>query len=132
MGRPALKLIQDVETRWNSTYDMLQRLYDERETVAASLSCLTTDQAPLNNYECEVISECLDLLRPFKLATVELSEEERVSASKLIPLYRMIQQKVNDKMRGSTHNPTLEMGRLCCNNINARCEHAYHYVKCYK
>ncbi|KAK0147692.1 Zinc finger BED domain-containing protein 1 [Merluccius polli] len=121
MGRPALKLIQDVETRWNSTYDMLQRLHHEKDTVAASLSQLNTDHTPLNNFEYEVISECLALLRPFKMATVELSEEERVSASNLIPLYRMIQHKLAEKMRTSTHHPTFQLGTLLRDGIQARC-----------
>ncbi|XP_052806593.1 E3 SUMO-protein ligase ZBED1-like [Mya arenaria] len=33
-----LKLIQDVSTRWNSTYDMLQRYVDEHEAITATLS----------------------------------------------------------------------------------------------
>ena len=28
MGRPQLKLIQEVKTHWNSTFAMLQRLFD--------------------------------------------------------------------------------------------------------
>lgn len=36
MGRPPLKLIQEVETRWNSTFDMLQQLHDQREPVGCT------------------------------------------------------------------------------------------------
>ncbi|KAJ4921768.1 hypothetical protein JOQ06_025936, partial [Pogonophryne albipinna] len=62
MNRPVLKLIQEVDTRWNSTYLMLQRLFKERQSVGAALATLKTD------------------------ATVELSEEKRVSGSKIIPM----------------------------------------------
>lgn len=30
MGVPTHKLIQEVETRWNSTHDMMARLYEQR------------------------------------------------------------------------------------------------------
>ncbi|KAK0153212.1 Zinc finger BED domain-containing protein 4 [Merluccius polli] len=43
MGKPTLKLIQEVETRWNSTFQMLQRLVDQREPVGAALSGLDSD-----------------------------------------------------------------------------------------
>ena len=49
MGRPVLKLIQEVDTRWNSTYHMLQRVYDLREPVGAALAGLHTDVAPLSS-----------------------------------------------------------------------------------
>ncbi|KAL0973170.1 hypothetical protein UPYG_G00199880 [Umbra pygmaea] len=93
----ALQLIQEVQTRWNSTFDMLQRLYDQREPVAAALSNLNNDTAPLTSLEYEIIQQSLSLLQPFKLATTEMSEEKRVSASKLIPLYRMLQHKLAQK-----------------------------------
>ncbi len=88
MGRPDLKLIQEVDTRWNSTYHMLQRIYDLRESVGAALAGLRTDIVPLSSENYEIMAECLKVLSPFHEATVELSEEKRVSGSKVIPLLR--------------------------------------------
>lgn len=42
-----LALIQEVDTRWNSTYHMLQSIYDLKEPVGAALAGLHTDVAPL-------------------------------------------------------------------------------------
>lgn len=78
MGRQDLKLIQEVETRWNSTYHMLHRLHDLREPVAAALAGLPTDIMALCSEHYEIIRECLKVLTPFEQATVELSEEKRV------------------------------------------------------
>lgn len=111
MGRPALKLMQEVDTRWNSTYDMLQRLYEQREPVGAALSNLNSDTAPLTSFEYNIIQESLSLLQPFKLATTELSEEQKVSASKLIPLYRMLQHKLSQKKGQSAQESTAQLGR---------------------
>lgn len=97
MDRPTLKLVQEVETRRNSTFDMLQRLYEQREPVGAALSNLNSDTAPLTSFEYDIIQESLSLLQPFKLTTTEMSEQQRVSASKLIPFYRMLQHKFTQK-----------------------------------
>lgn len=55
-----------------------------------SLASLKTDITPLTPDECQIIEEMLRVLVPFDQATRELSEEKRVSGSKVIPLMRMI------------------------------------------
>lgn len=89
MGRPVLKLIQEVETRWNSTFNMLQRLFHERELVGAALAGLNTDIAPLSSRHLNIISDSLKVLALFNDATIVLSEEKRVSGSKVIPMLAM-------------------------------------------
>ncbi|XP_061905499.1 E3 SUMO-protein ligase ZBED1-like [Entelurus aequoreus] len=90
MGRPTLKLINEVATRWNSTYEMLSRLHDEKESVWVSLASLKTDLTPLTADEFNIVGETLIVLAPFHQATVELSEERRVSGSKVIPMMKML------------------------------------------
>ncbi|XP_029301006.1 zinc finger BED domain-containing protein 4-like [Cottoperca gobio] len=98
MRWPALKLIQEVDTRWNSTYHMLQRVYDLREPVGAALAGLRTEIAPLSSRQYEIIAECLKVLSSFNDATVELSEEKRVSGSKVIPLLSMLHHALEEEM----------------------------------
>ncbi|XP_051953602.1 zinc finger BED domain-containing protein 4-like [Xyrauchen texanus] len=121
MGRPSLKMIQEVETRWNSTFDMLQRLYEQREPVAAALANLNSDTAPLTSLEYDIIQQSLTLLQPFKLATTEMSEEQRVSASKLIPLYRMLQHKLAQKKGNATQESTVQLGSHLQEGLHSRC-----------
>ncbi|KAL3976200.1 kinesin family member 14 [Sarotherodon galilaeus] len=90
MGRPILKLINEVPTCWNSTYQMLSRLHDEKEAVWVSLASLPTDLTPLTADECDIVREALLVVAPFHQATVELSEERRVSGSKVIPMMKML------------------------------------------
>ncbi|CAI5694995.1 unnamed protein product [Oreochromis niloticus] len=101
LRKPQLKLIQEVETRWNSTYNMLQRLFEQREPVGAALASLTTDIPPVSSEEFGIISECLLVLAPFNDATTELSQEKRVSGSKVIPLLTMLDHCLNEQMEKS-------------------------------
>ncbi|KAL3967060.1 chromosome alignment-maintaining phosphoprotein 1 [Sarotherodon galilaeus] len=90
LRKPRLKLIQEVETCWNSTYNTLQRLF-----------YLTTDIQPVSSEELGIISECLVVLAPFNDATTELSQEKRVSGSKVIPLLTMLDHCLNEQMEKS-------------------------------
>ncbi|KAL3979503.1 chromosome alignment-maintaining phosphoprotein 1 [Sarotherodon galilaeus] len=101
LRKPQLKLIQEVETRWNNTYNMLQRLFEQREPVGAALASLTTDIPPMSSEEFGIISECLVVLAPFNDATTELSQEKRVSGSKVIPLLTMLDHCLNEQMEKS-------------------------------
>ncbi|KAK1874578.1 Zinc finger BED domain containing protein 4 [Dissostichus eleginoides] len=58
LGRPTLKLLQEVETRWNRTYNMLQRLVDLREPVGAALASLNMEITTLTSAEFTTISGC--------------------------------------------------------------------------
>ena len=56
------------------------------------------------------MSECLEVLSPLKLATVELSAEKNVSGSKIIPLVRMLRHNIAVKQREVTD---VMAGQLC-------------------
>ncbi|KAL1254902.1 hypothetical protein QQF64_012963 [Cirrhinus molitorella] len=124
MGRQPLKLIQEVDTRWNSTHDMLQRFIDLREPVGAALANLSSDDMPLSSADFEIISESLEVLAPFKYATEELSAEKRVSASKIIPIIRMIQHKVAEKTALARNASASSLGTALQKYINKRCSNA--------
>ena len=100
MGRPVLKMITEVDTRWNSSCNMLERLCQLREPVGAALTSLKTDVTPPTALEYEAVQDALDVLAPFRQDTVELSGEKRVSASKVIPLMKMLNHAVMSKLEG--------------------------------
>nr|XP_033482545.1 zinc finger BED domain-containing protein 1-like [Epinephelus lanceolatus] len=110
MNRPVKKLIQEVDTRWNSTFLMLQRLFEERQSVGAALATLRTDVRPLSSEDYETATACLQLLAPFYQATVELSEEKRVSGSKVIPMIKMLMLYLYDTMGKISHNTAKTLG----------------------
>ncbi|XP_077299486.1 E3 SUMO-protein ligase ZBED1-like [Arctopsyche grandis] len=75
MNLPVLKLKQDVQTRWNSTFDMLKRIVQVKDAVIATVALLRPDLT-LNEGDWEVIEEVLPLLSPFYEITVEISAEK--------------------------------------------------------
>ncbi|XP_060845898.1 E3 SUMO-protein ligase ZBED1-like [Rhopalosiphum padi] len=69
MGYPTLKLIQDVATRWNSTYAMFQRCIDLKEPLVSTIAVMGN---------------------PFNEVIIELSSEKEISISKVLILVNML------------------------------------------
>ncbi|XP_029692271.1 uncharacterized protein [Takifugu rubripes] len=101
MGRPVTKLIE-VDTRWNSTYEMLQRFYEQRDAAAAA-AALTTDLDLLT-------AECMKIPSPFHAATIQLSHEKRVSGSKIIPLIKMLKHALSELMAQNSNKMAKDLG----------------------
>lgn len=66
---PSLRIIQDVETRWNSEFAMFQRLLELQKALGAVLS-LPKMPTGLSNEEWTIIQMYSDVLGPFKEAAL--------------------------------------------------------------
>ncbi|XP_072400539.1 E3 SUMO-protein ligase ZBED1-like [Diabrotica undecimpunctata] len=88
LGKPILKVKQDVSTRWNSTLIMLARLQEIKDSL--SLTVLNLDKCPktLDSEEWALIADCVNLLKPLELMTAEVSGEKYQTMSIIIPLIR--------------------------------------------
>ncbi|KAK7149159.1 hypothetical protein R3I94_008690 [Phoxinus phoxinus] len=86
------KLIQSVETRWNSVFYMLDRLHEQHEVVTTVLCLLGRSELCINVGELSIITQTVDALRPFEEVTREVSSEKYVSVSKVIPLVSLLQR----------------------------------------
>ena len=89
---PEKKLIQDVETRWNSTFYMFERIVEQHKAVTTTLCLQSKSEMCLSVEDLELIKKALEILRPFESATVEMSADKFVSVSKIIPIARSLQQ----------------------------------------
>lgn len=68
LNLPNHQLVQDVSTRWNSTYYLMQRLLEQKRAV----SLYITDHESLTNLtpsQWELMEECIKLLKPFEEIT---------------------------------------------------------------
>ncbi|KAH9629373.1 hypothetical protein HF086_008159 [Spodoptera exigua] len=89
-----LKLKQDVVTRWNSTYDSLQRVLKVKEALIATLAIMRPDIS-LSQEDWQTIEKATELLKPFYEITLEVSGETYVSASKYIVFSKIITRALN-------------------------------------
>lgn len=88
------KLIQSVDTRWNSVFYMLEGLCEQNEAVTTALCLLGRNALCLNEGELSLIKHTVDVLRPFEEVTQEVSAEKHVAVSKVIPLVSLIHRAV--------------------------------------
>ncbi|XP_023223466.1 zinc finger BED domain-containing protein 4-like [Centruroides sculpturatus] len=68
LNLPNHQLVQDVSTRWNSTYYLMERLLEQKRAV----SLYITDHESLNNLtpsQWELMEQCIKLLKPFEEIT---------------------------------------------------------------
>lgn len=79
-----LKLLMDVITRWNSTFDMLERITKLQEPLEAAIGLLHNPVQNLSHEEWRVLPEILQILKPFKQLTEEMSSEKEVTISKVL------------------------------------------------
>jgi hypothetical protein len=81
-----LKLIQSVDTRWNSTHDMLNRFIQLSDTIGSILLQCPTAPPMLTASELQTIKEFGELLKPFESATKIVCGESYLTGSKVIPI----------------------------------------------
>ena len=93
MGTPQHKLVQDISTRWNSTFYMISRLLEQRWPVTATLSDSTVTQRgkrylDLKADQWNLLEELSTALKPFECATVFMSGEKYTTISAVPPLVK--------------------------------------------
>ncbi|GAA6077434.1 E3 SUMO-protein ligase ZBED1-like, partial [Tachysurus ichikawai] len=104
MGTETNMLVQDVCTRWNSTYQMVSRLVEQRWLVTATHSDPAETQRgkhylDLKPEQWNLIEELSQVLKPFEAATVFLSGQQYITHSALPQLVHKLK---------NTQSPDLE------------------------
>ncbi|XP_032411367.1 zinc finger BED domain-containing protein 1-like isoform X1 [Xiphophorus hellerii] len=103
MGTASHMLIQDVSTRWNSTFHMLCRLLEQRWPITAALSdpALTPrgkHYLDLKPEHWNIIEEISKALQPFEEATVFLSGQDYVTLSALPQLVQSLKKSIQTQV----------------------------------
>jgi len=81
MNLPKLKLIQDVVTRWNSTYDMLQWFVKVKDAINSTLAVLQANVELLTSEEWIIVEKASVVLEIFYEVTKEISGDQYVTLS---------------------------------------------------
>jgi CRISPR/Cas system-associated protein Cas5 (RAMP superfamily) len=91
-----LVMVADVSTRWNSTFAMLERAYQIRETIRIfcqrnSLS----EKYNLSEYEWQKVQQLCVFLEPLYKATKTMSSSNYVSMMLAAPVYKWLIEAVD-------------------------------------
>jgi hypothetical protein len=92
------EIIQDVETRWNSTYLMVERILEQVDAINEAIQSREVnrkyDNLKINSNEKELMEEIINVLACFYQATVELSASKYVTLSLVIPLFGSLKNEL--------------------------------------
>ena len=111
LNLPQHSLLQEVSTRWNSTYFMYERLAEQRLAVYAvihdeKVTPVDKRYLDLNADQWDLLSQLLVVLKALHVATKALSLERNVSSSLIYPV---IHGLINCHLKADTADlPTIQ------------------------
>nr|XP_042911777.1 zinc finger BED domain-containing protein 4-like [Parasteatoda tepidariorum] len=88
--RKTVKLVQDVSTRWNSTFYMLNRLQELQNAISICANGNNEIQN-FSSYQWILIENCIKLLQPFEEITQQISSSKSL-ISEVIPMVVTLQR----------------------------------------
>ena len=115
---PSHKLINDVKTRWNSTYDMVTRYVEQQWAIAATLQCPELQKQSvhtLNNTDVILAQLLPTVLEPLKTVTVIMCNDHQPTLSMVWPLPHNLKQADEDEgwesSRSYSEGERINLGR---------------------
>ena len=91
------KIKNDVKTRWNSTYIMLQSYLPQHQEVKAVVCLLDRTDLAIDEETVARLKQTMLTLEPFFLATEEMSSEKHTSISKVLTLISMLNATTSEQ-----------------------------------
>lgn len=114
------KLLQDVVTRWNSTYYMFERFVCLQDAIRHTLALTDSDLELLSTDDWEACKQACYVLEPFEQVTKVMSAQNYVSASKVIPITRGLKSTIHKVVPDITNNHVKILVEKLLGGINKR------------
>ncbi|XP_047139072.1 zinc finger BED domain-containing protein 4-like [Hydra vulgaris] len=96
LGTNKHRLIQDITKRLNSSYDIIERMLDQKIPVAIYTADHST-QSTLNSFQWGLLDKVLYILEPFKTLTINFSKHESY-LSDVIPSIMALEEFFNQAL----------------------------------
>lgn len=93
------KLLQNIDTRWNSTLYMIERFVELESSIRGTLGLLDNPPEGLSINEWKITKELCLVLRPFEEATKAVSGDKYMTASIVIVLSQGLQNVCNELLK---------------------------------
>lgn len=104
------KLKQDCPIRWNSTYEMLKRLKNNRIPLVSCVASINI-KSKLEERDWTVIEQATSVLELVNAVTIEIIGEKIVTLSTMGALIRSLLKKISEKMENESM--CKEVSKLC-------------------
>lgn len=120
MELPELKLKKDVVTRWNSTFDMIERAVKIKATLISTLAWENPDLIILTATDWRLLENLVEILVIFKDITEEISAEKNTTISKILVLVHAMYQHIQFHYTQVTNPQLKEILQVFRNNFFKR------------
>ncbi len=103
----SLKLILDVPTRWNSTYDMINRAIVQKGAVNHVISTYRDefDDLTISDADWSSLKEVSNVLEPFYSATLELRSEQCCLADGVVIIQKLLNHLSHFTSNSASNSP---------------------------
>ncbi|XP_049318602.1 zinc finger BED domain-containing protein 4-like [Bactrocera dorsalis] len=120
-GTEPLKLIQSVETRWNSTFYMIERFVKVEDAVKSTVALIDKELPRISPEEWLLLKDLLTVLKPFEYTTKEISGQKYCTGSMVIPIVNGLKSVFTRWAKANTYvDPVKAVTFELLNGINER------------
>lgn len=116
-------LIQDVDTRWNSTFYMLNRFVELKQAVLSTMALIDRDLPQITAEDWIIFEELIVVLRPFEELTRSMSGEKYLTASSIIVMTRCLKEAINITIEKTNSETVSDIALLLKAGITERLKH---------